>query len=60
MHAIGNEILRNNRNANILYVTSEKFTNQLINGIKDNTMEQFRNKYRNNVIYKNTKYRNII
>ncbi len=47
MHAIGNEILRNNRNANILYVTSEKFTNQLINGIKDNKMEQFRNKYRN-------------
>jgi chromosomal replication initiator protein len=47
MHAIGNEILRNNRNSNILYVTSEKFTNQLINGIKDNTTEQFRNKYRN-------------
>ena len=47
MHAIGNEILRNNKNVNILYVTSEKFTNQLINGIKDNTMEQFRNKYRN-------------
>ena len=47
MHAIGNEILRYNKNANILYVTSEKFTNQLINGIKDNKMEQFRTKYRN-------------
>ena len=47
MHAIGNEILRNNRNANILYVTSEKFTNQLVNAIKDNKTEQFRNKYRN-------------
>ena len=47
MHAIGNEILRNNRNANILYVTSENFTNQLINAIKDNKNEQFRNKYRN-------------
>ena len=47
MHAIGNEILRNNRNSNILYVTSEKFTNQLINAIKDNKNEQFRNKYRN-------------
>ena len=47
MHAIGNEILRNNRNANILYVTSEKFTNQLINAIKDNKNEQFRSKYRN-------------
>lgn len=47
MHAIGNEVLRNNRNSNVLYVTSENFTNQLVNAIKDNTMEQFRNKYRN-------------
>ena len=47
MHAIGNEILRNNRSSNILYVTSEKFTNQLINAIKDNKNEQFRSKYRN-------------
>ena len=47
MHAIGNTILRKNKNYNILYVTSEKFTNQLINAIKDNTSEQFRNKYRN-------------
>lgn len=47
MHAIANEILNNNRNANILYVTSEKFTNQLINAIKDNKNEMFRNKYRN-------------
>lgn len=47
MHAIGNRILENNRNANVLYVTSEKFTNQLINAIKDNKNEFFRNKYRN-------------
>ena len=47
MQAIANEILLNNRNANILYVTSEKFTNQLINAIKDNKNEMFRNKYRN-------------
>ena len=46
MHAIGNEILRNNKNSKILYVTSENFTNQLINAIKDNTNDQFRNKYR--------------
>lgn len=47
MHAIGNEILRNNKNAKILYVTSEKFTNQLINAIKDNKNDQFRTRYRN-------------
>lgn len=47
MHSIGNEILKNNKNAKVLYVTSEKFTNELINAIKDNTNEKFRNKYRN-------------
>lgn len=47
MHAIGNRILENNRNSNVLYVTSEKFTNQLINAIKENKNEIFRNKYRN-------------
>ncbi len=47
MHAIGNRILENNIKSNILYVTSEKFTNQLINAIKDNKNEFFRNKYRN-------------
>ena len=47
MQAIGNRILENNSSANVLYVTSEKFTNQLINAIKDNKNEFFRNKYRN-------------
>ena len=47
MHAIGNRILQNNRKANVLYVTSEKFTNHLINAIKDFKNEAFRNKYRN-------------
>ena len=46
MHAIGNRILENNIKKNVLYVTSEKFTNQLINAIKDNKNEVFRNKYR--------------
>ncbi len=34
MHSIGNEILKQNRNFNVLYVTSEKFTNHLIASIK--------------------------
>ena len=46
MHAIGNEILRNNKTFKVLYVTSEKFTNEFVNAIKDNTNEKFRNKYR--------------
>ncbi len=47
MHAIGNEILNHNNSSKVLYVTSEKFTNQLINAIKDNKNEEFRNRYRN-------------
>jgi len=47
MHAIGNRIVEDNTASNVLYVTSEKFTNQLINAIKDNKTEIFRNKYRN-------------
>jgi len=46
MHAIGNEIIRNNKNSKILYVTSENFTNEFINALKDNNMEKFRKKYR--------------
>jgi len=46
MHAVGNRILKNFRNFKVLYVTSEKFTNQMINAIKDNKMEVFRNQYR--------------
>ncbi len=47
MHAIGNNILKNNKNAKILYITSEMFVNDLVNAIKDNKNEKFRNKYRN-------------
>jgi len=46
MHAIGHYIVSNNANAKILYVTSEKFTNDLINSIKDDKNDEFRNKYR--------------
>lgn len=47
MHAIGNQILSYNSNAKVLYVTSENFTNQLINALKDQATEKFREKYRN-------------
>ena len=47
MHAIGNEILRRSPTKKVLYVTSEKFTNDFINGIRDKSNEKFREKYRN-------------
>ncbi|MBN1053659.1 chromosomal replication initiator protein DnaA [Clostridium botulinum] len=47
MHAIGHYILQNNTKAKVVYVSSEKFTNELINAIKDDKNEEFRKKYRN-------------
>ncbi len=47
MHSIGNQILDNNPNSKVLYVTSEDFTNQLINALKDQATEKFKEKYRN-------------
>jgi len=46
MHAIGHYILEQNANAKVVYVSSEKFTNELINSIKDDKNVEFRNKYR--------------
>ncbi len=50
MHSIAHFILKNNPSARVLYVTSEKFTNELIDSIrnKNNTSTfEFREKYRN-------------
>ncbi len=46
MHAIGHYILNQNPNSKVVYVSSEKFTNELINSIKDDKNVEFRNKYR--------------
>lgn len=47
MHSVGHYVLQHNKNARVLYVTSETFTNELIEALKKNKMEEFRNKYRN-------------
>lgn len=47
MHAIGHHILLGNPKANVVYVSSEKFTNELINSIRYDKNAEFRNKYRN-------------
>ena len=46
MHAIGHYVLEHNPNAKVVYLSSEKFTNEFINSIRDNKAEEFRNKYR--------------
>ncbi|NSW92031.1 MAG: chromosomal replication initiator protein DnaA [Firmicutes bacterium] len=47
MHAIGHYIMQQTPSLKVLYVSSEKFTNELINAIKDDKNEAFRQKYRN-------------
>ncbi len=47
MHAIGHYVLEHNPSAKVVYLSSEKFTNEFINSIRDNKAENFRNKYRN-------------
>lgn len=47
MHAIGHYILQHNPSSRVVYISSEKFTNEFINSIRDNRGESFRNKYRN-------------
>ena len=46
MHAIGHQIIKNFPEKRVLYVTSEQFTNELINAIRDGDPERFRQKYR--------------
>ncbi len=49
MHSIAHYILEQNENSKVMYVTSEKFTNELIESIRNvnTTPTEFREKYRN-------------
>jgi len=44
-HAIGNDVLKRMPNKTVLYVSSEKFTNQIIQSIKNNAVNDFVNFY---------------
>lgn len=46
MHAIAHQVELYHPDYNIIYVTSEEFGNDLINGINRNNMESFHDKYR--------------
>ncbi|MDO4670182.1 MAG: chromosomal replication initiator protein DnaA [Aerococcus sp.] len=46
MQAIGHEVLRRNPNARVKYVTSETFTNELIEAIRTQTANEFHEEYR--------------
>lgn len=46
LHAVGHRAVANNPDLNIVYVSSETFTNDLINAIRAQKMEDFRGRYR--------------
>src|SRR6266567_3347199 len=47
MHAIGHEVKRRQPHASICYVSTEKFTNEMINSLRYDKMSSFRDKFRN-------------
>jgi chromosomal replication initiator protein len=46
MHAIGHAILRHNPDARVAYLSTEKFTNEFIQALQENSLTRFRQRYR--------------
>ncbi len=46
MHSVAHQMLANNPNARIAYVSTEKFTNEFIHAIRENKLAKFRKYYR--------------
>lgn len=46
-HAIGNEVIQHHKNKTVLYSTTESFTNQIIQAIKNNAINEFVAYYQN-------------
>ena len=46
MHAIGHAILRHNPEAHVAYLSTEKFTNEFIQALQENSLTRFRQRYR--------------
>jgi chromosomal replication initiator protein DnaA len=46
LNSIGNHILNNNKESIVIYVSSERFTNELINAIRYDKIDEFRGIYR--------------
>ena len=46
MHSIGNYIVNQSPESKVLYISTENFTNELINSIRERKNQEFRSKYR--------------
>lgn len=47
LHAIGNQIIKNNPRAKVLYLHSERFVADMVKALQTNTMNEFKRYYRN-------------
>jgi chromosomal replication initiator protein len=47
MQAVGNYVVDEHQDKNVFYITTEEFTNEMIDAIRTNSMPKFRNKFRN-------------
>lgn len=47
MHAVANKVFDAQDNTKVLYVTTEEFTNEVVEAIRDKTTNQLRKKFRN-------------
>lgn len=47
MQAIGNFVVEEHVDKKVFYITTEEFTNEMIDAIRTNSMPRFRNKFRN-------------
>ena len=47
MHAIGHAVLQQKPDARVAYLSTEKFTNEFIQGLQENALAKFRQRYRN-------------
>lgn len=47
MHAVGNSLLKQNPNATVVYLHSERFVSEMISGIRNKTINEFKRFYRN-------------
>ncbi|OHE73278.1 MAG: chromosomal replication initiator DnaA [Verrucomicrobia bacterium GWC2_42_7] len=50
MHAVAHHALKNDQHLNVVYISTEKFTNEFIHAIQENSLVKFRRRYRNSDI----------
>lgn len=49
LHSIGNSIREHHKNLKVQYTTSEAFTNDLVNALRNKSIDEFKRYWRNNV-----------